>query len=286
MDMLLIPASITIEDGISVQKYKWKSKNKTSIYRRKCKRAFVRVTGSNIVKKLSTKNKINRQVKIKFYKRDSQWRLIINRTANKGLTLQTYFSSHPYLQLILNRNLPKELWKEYELNSQKTYTFPIYIEFNLNEWKDIKLESHDFLPEIEKASKDLMEESLKYGFNVDFVPKGRDYDLELVSPKGNIFILAISSHIAKNESRSKEKRKQKILMDISKMMPVLHNRKVCPVIVSQPLEFEGSWSFTTDKYLNFYKTNFNFKFLTTDFKKGWEKEICNKLLELDLNDKL
>ena len=38
--------------------------------------------------------------------------------------------------------------------------------------------------------------------------------------------------------------------------------------------------------LNFYKEKFNFHFLTTEFKKGWENNICKKLLELDKYVKL
>jgi hypothetical protein len=63
----------------------------------------------------------------------------------------------------------------------------------------------DTMVNIEKDARNLMKESLKYGFNVDFISKGREYDLELVSPKGKRFILAISSHIAKSKKRSKEK---------------------------------------------------------------------------------
>jgi len=48
----------------------------------------------------------------------------------------------------------------------------------------------------------------------------------------------------------------------------------------------GFWSLTTDNYLNFYKEKFNFNFLTTEFKKGWERDICNQLLEIDKNVKL
>jgi hypothetical protein len=186
----------------------------------------------------------------------------------------------------LNKHLPNEIWEEYRLSGKKTYTRPIGVEFNLEEWKDIKLRPHNFLIQVERDSKKLMKESLKYGFNIDFIPKGRAYDLELVSPRENRFILALSSHTAKNKSRSKEKRKQKILMDISKMLPIIHTKykkEVYPIIISQPLDFNGSWSYTTDSYLNFYKNNFNFHFLTTDFKKGWEKSIINKLLEIDKN---
>jgi len=285
MDMVLVPASITIENGISTQKYRWKSKNKTTIYRRPCKRAFVRITGSNFVRKLKNKQKKDKYVKIKFVEKEGN--LILKLTRDKeGATLQTYMGGHPYLQLILNKHLPKKIWEEHKLSKRKTYTRPILVEFNLSEWKDINLESHEFMVDVEKLPKKLLKTSLNYGFKVDLVSKGRAYDLELVGPNGNKFMLAISSHVAKNKSRSKEKRKQKILMDISKMLTVLYNKSLNPVIISEPLEFENSWSFTTDGYLNFYKEKFNFNFLTTDFKKGWDKYICEKLLELDKNVKI
>lgn len=281
--MVTIPASITIEHGHSTQKYKWKSKDKTSVYRRKCKRAFVRITGSNFVNKLSKKDISKKQVNVKFYKKNKEWFLEINRTKEKGITLQTYLGSHPYLQLILNKSLPKEIWDEHKFSSKKTYTRSINVVINLDNWGDLEIKPYDFLLDVEKISKDLMKEALSHNFKIDFIPKGRAYDLELIGPKGNKFIFAISSYVAKTESRSKEHRKQKILMDISKILPILHTKKVIPVIISQPLEFKNSWSFTTDNYLNFYKDKFNFIFLTTEFKKGWEHQICKRILELDKN---
>src|SRR3989344_823062 len=283
MDMVIVPASITIENGTAIQRYKWKSENKITIYKRKNKRAFVRITGANFVKRLSEKRKEKRQAKIKFNKKDKEWKLLIKRSKEKGVTLQTHFSSHPYLQLVLNKSLPNEIWKEHKLKGENCYTRKINVEFDLKEWKDFCLKPYDFLIEVEKLSKQLMKEAINRGLMVDFVPKGRAYDLELRGPKGKIFVLAISSHIAKDLSRSKEKRKQKILMDISKLLPYIYNKKIYPIIISEPLEFKGSWSFTTDDYLNFYKDKFNFNFLTTDFKKGWEKDICIQLLELDKN---
>ncbi len=113
------------------------------------------------------------------------------------------------------------------------------------------------------------------------MPKGRAYDLELIGPRKTKFIIAISSHLAKNKSRSKEKRKQKILMDIAKMLSKSYKCDTLPVIISQPLEFKGSWSYTTSSYLDFYKNNFNFQFLTTEFKKHWEEDIIVQLLDLD-----
>lgn len=281
--MITIPASITIENGVSVQRYNWKSQNKTSVYRRKCRRAFVRITCANLAKRLGKKNKYDRQVQIKFNREGDDWELVLNRTKEKGATVQAYFGLHPYVQIVLNKHLPEELWKEHKMSNKKSYTRSVCIKFNLKEWTDIGLEPSDFLIEVEKLSKQLMKKALKHGFKIDFIPKGRQYDLELISPKGKRLILAISSHVAKNQSRNKEKRKQKILMDIAKILPILYNKKVYPVIISQPIDFVGSWSFTTDYYLNFYKEKFNFSFLTTDFKKGWEKDVCNKLLRLDNN---
>ncbi len=286
MDMVLVSASITIENGVSTQRYKWKSKNKVSVYRKLNKRAFVRITGAKFVSRLNSRNSMAKQININFCRDKNEWILKINRSKNKGSTLQTCVGTHPYLQLVLNKHLPKEIWREHELSGKRTYTRPINVEFDLDEWKDLKIGPSVFLVEVEKLPKTLLDHSLKNGFKIDFVPKGRSYDLELIGPEGNKFILAISSHVAKNQSRSKEKRKQKILMDISKMLPVIYNQKVYPIIISEPLEYEGSWSFTTDFYLNFYKERFGFKFLTTDFKKDWEENICNQLLELDKNGQL
>ncbi len=281
MDVIYIPASITIENGISVQHYKWKSENKFSVYRRPTKRAFVRITSLNFVKNLVVKGKEKRKVRVSFFRKNKTWVIKISRIKKEGLTLQPYLGSHPYLQLVLNKSLPKVLWDEHESSGKKTHTIPVKVGFELDEWNDIGLNPQDFLPQVEKMPKRLMEESLKWGFKVDYIPKGRSYDLELIGPNGRIFLLALSSHVAKNKSRSKEQRTRKILMDISKMLPAVYIRKVCPVIVCEPLEFDGSWSFTTADYLGFYRDKFNFKFLTTDFKKGWEHKICKELLELD-----
>lgn len=286
--MVLIPASITIENAIVTLRHRLKS-GKITIYRRPHKRAVVRITGANFVKKLSSKGRLKKQVKIKFSKNKGNWILALKRSKSKSSTLQTYIGlqySHPYLQLILNRHLPKEFWREHELSGKKTYTAPIDVEFNISEWNDIKLEYGDFMPEVEIKPKQLMKESLKSGFKIEFIPKGRSFDLEMIGPKNNRFLLAVSSHVAKNHKRTKEQRTRKILFDISKMLPSIYNEKVFPVVISGPLEFEGSWSYTTDSYLDFYKEKFGFNFLTTDFKKGWEKDICNQLLELDKNVKL
>lgn len=282
--MVVVPASITIEEGSHVNVHKWKNEDKVSVYRGNSKRAVVRITGSRFVKELSKKKKEQRQVSINFNKVDGEWGLVVSRT-REGCTLQTYFSSHPYIQLVLNRHLSKEIWDEYKVNNKKTYSRRINVEFDLTEWGDIKLKPYDFIIKIERLSKQLMKEALRQRFVVDFVSKGRAYDLELVGPKNKRFIIAISSHVAKNESRSKEKRKQKILMDIAKMLTVLYTKKAVPIVISEPLSFQGSWSFTTPDYLDFYKDAFNFRFLTTNFKKDWAVEICKQLLKIDSDDK-
>ena len=70
-------------------------------------------------------------------------------------------------------------------------------------------------------------------------------------------------------------------MDISKMLPVLYeNKALSPVIITSPIEFEKSWSFTTQKYLDFYRNKFGFRFLNTDFKKDWEDNIIKELLKI------
>ena len=53
MDNLTIPASMTLEKGISTKRYKWKSKNKESIYKKKCRRAFIRFICKNLAHQIS-----------------------------------------------------------------------------------------------------------------------------------------------------------------------------------------------------------------------------------------
>ena len=122
MDMVLIQASITIEESISHRKYKRRCDNKFSLYKGKYKRAFLRITSSNFVNGFNNVKKTNRKVGIKFKKQSSGWKIIVRRVKKEGVTLQNYSCSHPYLQIILNKSLPNELWKEYELSNQKTYT--------------------------------------------------------------------------------------------------------------------------------------------------------------------
>ena len=75
---------------------------------------------------------------------------------------------------------------------------------------------------------------------------GKWYDLQVLSPNNTNFFISISKSGGKTNLRKKEKIITKILNDIS-------------------------------------KENFNFKYITTNFKKGWEKEVCKELLKLDKN---
>ncbi len=65
------------------------------------------------------------------------------------------------------------------------------------------------------------------------------------------------------------------------MMVYVYSRKeVIPVIITESIESESSWSYTTKNYLDFYKNIFGFKFITTDFKKGWEDNILKELIKI------
>ena len=275
MDKIYIPASITLEKGFATKRYKWKSGDKESFYRRPCKRAVIRFTCKNFADKVNKINQEKRQVLIEFLDNSNA---IIKRIKERGVSLQGYSGNHPYIQIIVNKSLPKELWKILEDSDKKSITLPVNVEIDLNDWGDINLSQENFILEIEKEAKSLVNKALKKGFKVIRVPKGRSHDASLVHPDGTEFIIAISSHVAKTQSRSKEKTIQKILMDISKMLPYLsENKNVVPVVITRPIEFEKSWSFTTNKYLDFYREKFGFKFLTTEFKNDWEDIIIEKL---------
>ncbi|MEK6859455.1 MAG: hypothetical protein AABX54_01440 [Nanoarchaeota archaeon] len=279
MDNIIIPASITLEKGISTRKYKWKSQRKESIYNIPTRRAALRFTCKKFAEKIYKLNLENRQILIKFLDDDN---IFIKRIKDKGSSMQAYSGIHPYIQIVINRILPNKMWKYLEKNNKHIFTFPIKVHFNIIEWKDVNLSPEDFIIEIEKEAKSLMSHSLKKRFRIDVISKGRDFDLKLISPNNKEFVIAISSHIAKTKSRSKEKTIQKILMDIAKMLPYLYeNKNVNPVIITRPIEFENSWSFTTSKYLDFYHKKFGFRFITTEFKNGWEDNIIEELLKIE-----
>ncbi len=278
MDKIIISASITLERGFATKRYKWKSKDKTSNYKRPCKRAVIRFTCKNFAERVSRLKKERRQVLINFKDNSNA---VIKRIKSKGTSVQGYSGKHPYLQIIVNKCLPNELWKKLGETNKKSLTFPVNAEINLNDWKDVGLRPENFLLETEKEAKVLIKKALKSGFNVVHASKGRSHDVSLISPNKKELIIAISSHIAKSQSRSKEKTIQKILMDISKMLPYLEeNKNVVPIIITRSIEFENSWSFTTQKYLDFYREKFGFKFLTTEFKKGWEDSIIKELSKI------
>lgn len=278
MDRIIIPASITLERGFSTKKYKWKSGNKISNYRRPCKRAFIRFTARNFANKISNMDKDNRQIDVRFLNNSYA---SVRRAGDGHISLQGYSGVHPYIQFIVNRILPNSIWDTFEKDNKKSLTIPINLEIYLDEWKDIKLTPSDFILEIESEAKSLMNLALSKGFQSSRISKGREYDIELITPNKKKFIIALSSHVAKTKSRSKDKTIQKILMDIAKMLPFLHeNKDVTPVIVTRPIEFDNSWSHTTKKYLNFYKEKFSFVYLTTEFKNGWEDNIIKEILKI------
>jgi len=279
MDKIHIPASITLEKGFATKRYKWKSDSKKeSIYKRPCKRAVIRFSCKNFAEKINKTIKENRQVLISFLN-DSHIR--IKKIRKKGISLQGYSGKHPYTQIVVNKCLPQKYWVDLEKINKKSLTFPITVEFDLNEWKEFNLSPDNFLLEVEKDAKSLMRKALKSNFKILKVPKGRSHDLSLINPNKKELIIAISSHVAKTKSRSKEKIVQKILMDISKMLPeVYKNKNIIPIILTRPINFEKSWSFTTTQYLEFYKKNFRFKFLTTEFKNGWENSIIKELKKI------
>jgi len=291
-DMVIeIPASITYEQNARIREYKWKTKKKISRYFSKSKRIFLRISSMAFGTKPSKLPPDKRQVKLSFLKK-SGWTVRLFRIKEKNLTLQCYpYSSdnlHSYIQIVINKSIPRVLLKELQSRAlnKKCVTIPVKVKLDINEWKDVNLQPEDFLYHTEIHAKELLKFALKQGFKVNFVPKGREYDLKLIGPKGTEFIIAILSHKAKYETRSKQHRIQKTLLDIAKMIPTLFKDKfLIPVIISQPYEFKNSWSFTTKDYLDFYKNHFNFKFLHTNFGKNWPKQICQELKNLDSKNK-
>lgn len=172
------------------------------------------------------------------------------------------------------------------MEKKTTATKPVIVRLDLTEWKEFDLESWDFLYHTEVYAKELMKYALKSGFKVSFVPKGREFDLQLIREDGKKFIIGILSHVAKTDSRSKQHRVSKALLDIAKMLPSLfEDKSFIPVIITQPFEFDGSWTFTTASYLKFYEKQFGFHFIFTDFKKKWKSEVCKSLKNINVVSK-
>lgn len=276
MDKIIIPASITFETSLLNKRYNWKSNpQKETIYKIKSKRAFVRFSCKNLACKLSRLKFKKRRIDVQFIDDNN---LSIKRAENGKLSIQGYSGKHPYVQFVVNSALPNSLRKNFEFKSN---SHPINVFIYLDEWGEFNLSPADFLIEVEKESKSLLNAALRKGFTFNKISKGRDFDISLINQNKLELIIAISSHVASSKSRSKEKTIQKILMDISKMLPYLDkNKGTTPVVITRPIEFEGSWSFTTQRYLDFYKDKFGFRFLTTEFKKGWEDNIIRELLKL------
>jgi|SRR3989344_7092822 len=239
MEIIRVPASLTLEKGIVTQRYKWKIKNKVSVYRKKNRRAALRFSSINFVKNIGGLDKKDRQVNLKFIKKHNNWVINLCRCKQNNITLQTYSGSHPYVQIIVNRSLPKELWEIHKKSKKKTITLPVTLQLTLKEWKDIGLKLSDFLIDVEKESKTLLNHALENNFISNTFVKGRAFDLQLVSPKGQEFLIAITNVGKSSEIRRKEKIKQKILLDIAKILPTLENKRdSVPVIISRPLESE------------------------------------------------
>ena len=284
-----IPATITYSNYVKDRKRYWKTRNgiKSGVYKTKLKRIVLRIGSSSFATKLIRLDKSKRQIKLIFHK-EKEWIATLNKVNQKNLTLQCYpyyKTIHPYVQIVANKSVPDKLMRylECKIENKKCVSLPILVKIDLDEWKDTNLKPWDFLYHTEMHAKKLMEFALKNDFTIDFITKGREYDLQLIGPKGTKFIIAISSHDAKYETRSKQHRIQKTLTDIAKMIPSIYNATLLiPIIVTQPYEFDGSWSFTTDNYLKFYKNKYNFNFIETNFKNNWTSKICKKLLELDL----
>lgn len=280
MDKIIVPASITFESSFIKRKYSWKSdKNKETIYNILSKRAFIRFSCAKFSKSLSRLSQEERKINVNFTTNDVAE---IVRNKKGTITLQGYGGKHPYIQVIVNNALPSSLRNQYDLieKGKTSKTFPLQVILGMGEWKGL-FSPEDFLIAVERDTRSLLRAAFKKGFTMPIACKGRSHDLRLIRQDGKEMILAISSHTSRSENRSKEKRIQKILMDISKMLPdTWNNTKVSPVIVSQTLDTPNSWSHTTTNYLEFYKQKLGFKFLTTDFKKGWEDNIVKELLKI------
>lgn len=276
MDKLIIPASITLESCILNRKYSWKSDLKReTIYKTISKRAFVRFSCKNLSCKLSRLKFDNRRIDVNFI---DDKNLIIQRKKDGKFSMQGYGGAHPQVQFVVNSALPEDMRRKF---GTKSRSYPINVFIFPDEWAEFNLSPADFLIEVERESKSLLNAALRNGFTINKISKGREFDLSLINRNNEELVLALSSHVASNKSRSKKKTIQKILMDICKMLPYLDkNKKAIPIIITRPIEFEGSWSFTTQGYLDFYRDKFNFRFITTEFKKGWEDKIIKELSKI------
>jgi len=288
-----ILSSITYSKYIINKKYKWKSKNKITNYFVEEQRIVLRIHSAGLGNKVHGLTKDKRQVNVNFVRINKlNWMAHIQRASVKNLTLTyhptTKKSPHAWTQVVINRVIPNELKKQLKSKlgnkSKGSITIPINTQIILDDWEDIGLKPWDFLYHTEIRAKELMRDALNLGFNVDYVPKGRNYDLQLITQNGTRFAIAILSHDAKSKSRSKQHRINKTLLDIAKMLPSLHtDTELIPVIISQPFDFDGSWSFTTSNYLNFYQRNFRFNFIFTEFRKDWTNIVCKKLKKIANN---
>ncbi len=289
-----IPASITLGKALLKRRYEWKSATRSSIYYSPSKRIVLRISCSKFGKQLRDVEKIRRQVSLDFIKEKSKWVVVMRRTDSYDITLTSSVRDkddpHQAVELVINDVVPSEIEKEMlkeALDKRKTsITKPVIVRLDTQEWKDFDLKPWDFLYHTEIYAKELMEYALKSDFKVSFVPKGREFDLQLIREDGKKFIIGILSHIAKTNSRSKQHRISKALLDIAKMLSTLfEDKSLVPVIITQPFEFDGSWTFTTTNYLKFYEKQFGFHYIFTDFKKKWVSKVCRSLKNINIVSK-
>lgn len=235
---------------------------------------------------VNTKNLKIRNLKanVEFMKNDNKWIAEVYLSEN-GKNNICFHGDRAYISIPITRSkiLPeeiKEIIHDPHPNISKSFFMNVRIN-NLNQISDTGLRPWDFLNKQEIHAKLLMQEALNNGFSIEFIPKGWAYDLQLTSPRKSKLLISIFYYKTKNEKRNRAKRAQKLLGDISKLLPEIYNKEHIPIMVSQ--EFMNNNSRTILDYVNFYKNQFNFKFINTNFKKGWEREVLNKLLEIDKN---
>ncbi|MAG47764.1 hypothetical protein CL617_04100 [archaeon] len=262
----------------------------------------VTIPGSIVYKKYPKKNSFERQfnlrfsanttrskikkvkTNINFFKHNFNWLSEISLDKNGGSNLYLY-GNRPQINILVRSNiLPKKVKKiYYDSSSNVCKSFPMNIKLNLDEFNKIGLKPWDFLHQQDLDAQSLLKEALDNNFNVSFIPKGWSYDLQLIGPKNSVFFISIFYYKTKDERRNRAKRAQKLLGDISKLLPEVYKKKFVPVIVSQ--EFESKKNRTIMNYVNFYRDKFKFEFIITNFKKHWEKEVCRELLRIDKGKK-